>query len=279
MRDPHVEALYYRLETGQQLAFSGPSPVERDADTFSLRLSDGQLVVRMKNHYATDTAARLAVEPYLRSWEIATALRHGPGAMKFVFERADVIDRDPPPPGAGVVLTPVTATITVGVMAPTVLRTVSQYPDPPDSFEASPDVVDMWERYQGYCAGEEPLPSMAKYVLTRFQQTEARHTVSEKVVSKLGYLHTKVGTPRTLRKREADQEVRPHTPTEIAWMEDVVRAIIRRVGEWAANPNATWPQITLKDFPPIEDSRRKPKQAHRPRASGAGRVVQTKPSI
>jgi hypothetical protein len=31
----------------------------------------------------------------------------------------------------------------------------------------------------------------------------------------------------------------------------VVRRIIQRVGEWAADPNAQWPQITMADFPKL----------------------------
>ena len=39
------------------------------------------------------------------------------------------------------------------------------------------------------------------------------------------------------------------TASETARMEATVKLIIQRVGEWAADPNAPWPQITMEDFP------------------------------
>lgn len=256
MRDPHVEALYYRLETGQQLGFSNPPPMERETNAFSLRLADGQLKVRMKDHYATDIAARLAVEPYLRSWEIATALQHGPGAMTFVFERADVIDRDPPPPGASLEIQPLTQKMEIMGNSLTFRLTQAKYPDPPDRFVASPDVVAMWQRYEGYCAGREPLASMAYMCLTVFnasaggpREAALRYAIDPKVPKKLGHLTSKIGDALTARKVGKKHQFRPHSSTEIAWIETVLKALIRRAGEWAANPNAARPQITLKDFP------------------------------
>ena len=67
MRDPHVVALHYRLETGPQLAFNSPPPVKRERDSFSVCLANNQLRVVMKDHFATAQAARLEAEPYLRS--------------------------------------------------------------------------------------------------------------------------------------------------------------------------------------------------------------------
>ncbi len=287
MRDPHIEALYYQLVTGEQLAFNSPPPMECEAGAFSLCLDDGQLKVRMKDHYATDTAARLAVGPYLRSWEIDTALKDDPGAVTFVFERADVVDRDPPSPGASVTIQLLEAEAMPLADFIAVKRTRAKYPDPPDSFVASPNVVAMWEHYKEYHAGRERLSDMAYHCLTVIetacggnrQDTARRYAISRNVLDVLSHFASEVGDERTARKRVPGQTLRPHTPAEIAWVGDVVKAIIRRVGEWAANPNAARPQITLKDFPSIEDPRRKPKRTHRSRASGAGRMIPNKPNI
>lgn len=50
-----------------------------------------------------------------------------------------------------------------------------------------------------------------------------------------------------MRKQDGSRgkEDRP----ENAWMDAVVTRIIQRVGECAADPTATWPQITMEDFP------------------------------
>ncbi len=257
MRDPHVEALYYRLETGQQLAFSNPHPMEHETAAFSLRLADGQLKVGMKDHYATEGEARLAVKKYLRSWEIDTALQYGPEAMTFVFERADVVDRDPPPPGASVAIQAQPGEYVIVGYPATLTVTRVQYPDPPDSFEASPDVVAMWEHYNEYHAGRERLTDMAYHCLTVIetacggdrQEAARKYAISRNVLDTLSHLALDVGDERTVRKRVPGQTLRPHTPAEIAWVMDVVKAIMWRVGEWTANPNAARPQITLKDLP------------------------------
>ena len=140
-----------------------------------------------------------------------------------------------------------------------VLLTYRQYPDPPDKFEASPDVVAMWERYEGYLAGKEPLPGMAQYCLTVVEQSAGGHQARRRaaqqyaidydVLSRLGHLASKVGDARTVRKRVPGQTLRPHTPAEIVWMEAVIKRIIERVGEWAADPNEKWPQITMEELP------------------------------
>jgi hypothetical protein len=249
MRDPHVVALHYTLETGPQLAFNDPAPLEKDKEAFTLRLADGHLRVEMKDHFATMDAARLEVQPYLQAWEIATALQHGPGALRFALQRAEVIDRNPSPPGdpiTGVVIQTLSGAMVFATA--TVTIPLRNYPEPPVTFKASPEVFDLWTRYLGYRASTEHLPSMAYYCATAVQHTAAGKTISSKVISHLRYLSTMVGTPQTLRKREAGQELREHTPVETAWMEAVVKRIIQRVGEWAADPNAQWPQITMEEF-------------------------------
>ena len=42
---------------------------------------------------------------------------------------------------------------------------------------------------------------------------------------------------------------RPHSPAEIAWMEAAVKLLIQRAGEWAADRQAKWPQLTMEDLP------------------------------
>jgi hypothetical protein len=251
MRDPHVVALHYRLEAGPQLAFRDPQPVKRERDSFSLELYNNQLRVQMTDHFATAEEAHREVEPYLRAWEIATGLRHGPAAIRFTFAHSEIIDRDPPPPGASVAVQLQNVECVATAEVAWVVVTSGKYPDPPDTFIASSDVVTMWERYEGYWAGKEPLSSLAYYCATATQYTRARWTISPRVFQHLRYLSTMVGTPQTLRKRTAHQVLREHTLTERAWMEAAVKRIIQRVGEYAADPRARWPQITMEDFPKL----------------------------
>jgi len=97
MNDPHVESLTYRMEAGKHVTFNSPPPLEGEADAFRYRLADGALLVSMKDHHPTEESARLVVDQFLRSWEIDAELRLGPQPMRFVFQRSRIIDRDPRP--------------------------------------------------------------------------------------------------------------------------------------------------------------------------------------
>lgn len=256
MRDPHVVALHYKLETGPQLAFHAPAPVVRDTTAFSLRLDNGALCVELRDHFATAEAARREVEPYLRSWEIVTAIQYNGRAMRFVFDRAQVVDRPPPPPGSAALEAMAAELVGVG-NATTLQVTRRQYPNPPDCFVASADVVSMWDRYEDFLAGKERLTHVAWWCLTTItrssgstQRAAARYAISHNVLATLARL-AHVGDEKTARKRFPGQVFQQHTPAEIAWMQAAVRRVVLRVGECAYDPIAQWPQITMEDFPKL----------------------------
>jgi len=99
LRDPHVVELRYRLVLSGDDEFRDPPPVERERDAFSVRLAGGLLTVTMKEHHSTIDSARARVDPFVQSWEISAALQSRRRQVSFEYEDADVIDRDPPPPG------------------------------------------------------------------------------------------------------------------------------------------------------------------------------------
>jgi hypothetical protein len=97
MNDPHVESLEYTLETDPTLTFKAPPPLEHDTPDFNLRLKDGLLTVTMKTHAASEEEARRQVEPFLQAWELDQAIQRRRREMRFKFQRANVIDRNPMP--------------------------------------------------------------------------------------------------------------------------------------------------------------------------------------
>jgi hypothetical protein len=132
---------------------------------------------------------------------------------------------------------------------------IRKYPDPPGRFIATPDVDSMWERYERYKAGRELLTNAAWWCLTTIEQSSGgkpqaaeKYSISGNVLEALARL-AHVGDEHTARKRFSRQVLRDHTHTEAAWMEAVIEKLIQRVGEWAADPSAQWPQITMEDFP------------------------------
>ena len=168
MRDPHVESLRYRIGTSETTTYENPPAVEITRDEFDCSLDDGFLTCCMREHYSTVKEARRVIEDFLRSWEIKTALELGRGELRFHFEDSRIIDRDPPPPGSSQVLKlseslSITNSVRVRGRAHVTRR---KYPDPPTNFTVTPDVETLWQRYNNYLDGKEPLPSMAYFCLT-----------------------------------------------------------------------------------------------------------------
>ena len=258
MRDPHVVALHYHLEAGSQLKFMNAPSFEHATHEFTVRLGGEELRAEITDDPATVATCYGKLDEFLRSWEISTGLRYGAGAIRFRFEKAEVING---PPGAELsqalreLLRP-RGTVTLSVSG---RRTLQQFPAPPVQFAARPDVVNMWERFEGYKRGREPLPGMAQFCLTTIEQSvggkqarrgaAARYAIDFEVLRNLGRLTSDVGDARTGRKRTPTP--RPHTHAEVAWMEAVVKRLIQRVGEWSADQNTNWPPITMNDFPKL----------------------------
>jgi hypothetical protein len=265
VRDPHVKTLIYRVETEPTLVFDNPPPVEHQTRAFKIRLADGIVTVTMQEHHASEESACRTADAFLRAWEITAALQFGRPDMRFMFERAEVIDRDPPPtpPGSQ-------GSITIGGAMISGVGTVEfrafrkTYPAPPGDFAVSPDVVSMWHRYEGFLRKREPLLSMAYFCLTvvtssaqrfgshnglpRNKAASALYSVDFDVLE-TAYKLTDLGDARTGRKMQ--NKSRPLTDQETAWVEAVTKSLIRRVGETAANPSGPHRQLTMNDFPQV----------------------------
>jgi len=263
MNDPHVERLVYRFKVIEpNTSFKNPPAVSYENDVFKATLAENRLVLEMKEHFATEDAAHAAVRPRLRAWEMDAGLRLGAGEFSFDFENAQVIDRKPDPGSAHVLAAAVTARATAtGSLTVRVERARS--PDPPDpTFKITPDVETLWARYEGYRRGREPLTAMAYFCLTVLEWIAApddknkrargcsHFGIARDVRDKLGDLSSEVGTGESARKYSG--KGRPHTSAEEEWLRVCVRALIRRVGEVAANGSAAGlPEITMASLPKL----------------------------
>jgi hypothetical protein len=259
MNDPHVVSLRYQLETGDTIRFNDPPPLVWETSQFRAILDTGVLTAALKGHYATEGEARAVVEPSLRAWEIDLGLQYGPGAVAFAFEKAEVIDRDPPGPGEARAHRE-KVTLAFGVAFKfTVRYSPARYPDPPTHFTATPDVQSLWLRYRMYHEGKEPLLSMAYFCLTLLEGTTGlKHGAREAVCKmygidravrdKLGDLVSQKGSPAEARKFDAEATLVPLTGKEKKWVDEVVRALIRRKAEYDFDPSASLPLLTMADF-------------------------------
>lgn len=105
MNDPHVEELHYRVQHGDQVDYAKAPPFEREEKDLRIHIANGHVQITMKAHLPSLADARLAVEPFLRAWELDMALRYGPGALEFKYERGHIIDRKPTPGAIEIVTT------------------------------------------------------------------------------------------------------------------------------------------------------------------------------
>lgn len=262
MNDPHVDSLRYRLKTDKSLEFADPPPLTTETSNLRLRLERNVVTVWPKTHYSSAEDAQEAVEPYLRAWEISEAVRRGRQKFRFEYQSAEVVDRAPSSDIARTARHVVSNFDTVRSISRAVERS-SSYPGPPQSFVVSPDVDTMWQRYEQCVQGREPLLSMAYFCLTVLE-TSARsvpgkgnnrdkalriYAIQDKVLDKLGELTARLGDDGTARK--AGGAGRPLTSSEGDWIERCVRALIRRVGERAADPQGQFDRITMADLPKL----------------------------
>jgi hypothetical protein len=100
MRDPHVVTLTYGLVTDATTTYKDPPPVSFQTTLAHFELKDGVLTVTMNEHFASAADARKAVAGVLQAWELRTELVSSAGRLAFTYRDANLIDRDPPPPGS-----------------------------------------------------------------------------------------------------------------------------------------------------------------------------------
>jgi len=257
MNDPHVESLTYKLEPDASVTFDRAPPLEWDTPACFLKLADQMLRVAMKEHFAVEREARERVEPVLRSWEIHTALRYGASEIHFAFVAAELIDRKPSPRDGLHILVVEPANLNVTVNVQLHVRRVA-YPDPPVRFLASPDVATMWQRYEGYLQKREPLAGMAFFCLSFLQnesggrkEASAKYAVDRAVLDKLGELSSERGDMTEARKVDRRATFTPLSNSEKNWIQEAVKALIRRKGEYDFDPTGRLPVLALGDLPKL----------------------------
>ena len=256
MRDPHVERLRFTIGSEKGSEYDNPKPLEFEHTLGHFRTEEGVLLVEPVEHFPDEATARSAIEPFLKNWEIGADLGGYAGAIRFRFLGAEVVDRNPPPPGGSQHIT-LAGSVRFGITtAASLTVTRRSYPPPPADFTASLDVVSAYDRWLGYRAGKEPLQSMAYFVYTitrartrNLAEAARMLYVDKRILIELKRLASTKGDPLTARKAPRDGQFEKLTDTERAWLEQTVPKIIRRLGEHAAGAPLTL--MRLNDLPPL----------------------------
>jgi hypothetical protein len=256
-RDFHVVSMRYRLEHGDNVAFNNPPPVDFENDEARLQLKDGILSCVLKAHYATEVEAREAIEPILRAWELNAAIAVDIVGLRFIFEKAEIIDRTPIIPGQTRIFTHVGSVSLDAVLEGARVQVGrAKYPEPPATFRITPDVESLWLRFQRHLDGREPLPGMAFFCLTVVEASAGgrlaaskKYGIEKDVLRKLGELTSERGDHLTARKARSNKPMRPITGAESAWVLSALKIIILRLGD--TREIGSLSKIKMSDLPTL----------------------------
>ena len=256
MNDPHVVALIYYIEHDSTIDYSRAPSLTKDVDKFTVKLCEGQVRLEPKDHYASVADALIPARDFVGNWELDVVLQTQPGQFSLVFDHPEIIDRNPTPGIARISMHARSGTPSVQVSL-TAIAPV--YPEPPSQLTLGHDdndVVILLNRYNNYHKGKEPLASMAYFCSTilneRLPTGETRGdklNVSRRVHKEIRKLSSRQGGPIGARKWDATTV--DLNASEVNFLEQAVKLIIRRVAEMARDETHQLPTITLADLPKI----------------------------
>lgn len=252
MRDPHVEAVYFKVGSGDDISYENPEPQEFSNHLGQFSLADGLLKVIPSEDFCNGLEASQAIDGFLRSWEIEADLKLNLGMIRFTYSHADVNDRNPPPPGEPHVVEAAFASAVAIAGSFACHITSRRYPPPPRCFSASEYAQHAYRRWLGYRSGHEPLQAMAYFVITLMESIAGGgrskacelFKIDMEVRKKMGDLCSERGSALTARKAQS-ANFDELSPIEHEWLERAVKRLIFRLGELAAGQ--TLELITLEN--------------------------------
>ena len=261
MNDPHVVCLLYRVQRDSGTPYSPAEPFEHETESFSLRLEAGEARFTMKGHFAKIAEATAVVDSFIREWEFEATLKAQPHAFKFTCDHWHIVDRNP------ILDSPSSLSVSAGFHGD-LLGTLSAGVDlgplsplPPTwNITLTPDVSSLYQRYCGYRDGREPLTSMAYFCLTVLEASASpvkresprraaarQYRVAFDVLKRIGKLTAEKGGSQARKAAGLGYEL---TNVESRFLEDAVKAILRRAAEVAREPLSSHDEIRLCDLLP-----------------------------
>lgn len=249
MQDPHVEAVYFSVGSAKDISYESPEPLDFSNHLGLFSLADGFLKVIPVEDFCSGLEASQAIDGFLRSWEIEADLKQNLGMIRFSYSHADVIDRNPSPPGASHVVEGAFASAVAIADSVTCHITARRYPSPPDCFSATEYAQHAYRRWIGYRSGREPLQAMAYFIITLMESLAGSRRlacelfkIDMAVRKRMGDLCSERGSALTARKVEStDFDDLSHVETD--WLERAAKRLVFRLGEHASGQPME--QITL----------------------------------
>jgi hypothetical protein len=208
----------------------------------------------MRGRHRTPESARAVVEPFLRVWELEAALFSAQDGFEFEYQNAEM--ERPPSSTNSDVLTG-TGTFIISGQKVTLSKSTNRanYPNPPVGLAWNSDVEVLRLCYRQYFDDRRRLGDAAYFCLTVLERAAGdrakaaiRFHVASAVLNKIGMLTDQKGGNEARKAKGAQNEF---TNEERGWLEAAMKNIMRRVAQVAHDPNASYPQLTMADLPPI----------------------------
>jgi len=145
MQDPHVETVFYAARESSTNKFRDSDPVVDKQEAFRVSLTkQGEGIIatfQMKEHFATEEAARPVTDAYIRALEVKAALVDYGGhlGLHFGYSGAQMVDRSPPPVNGEQLLAGTGGSGSSGSAELTQTRP-RPLPSPPGAFKWTPNV-------------------------------------------------------------------------------------------------------------------------------------------
>ena len=265
MPDPYVKALIYWIWHGRLTDYDNPQPVSFEETDFDVQVENRKVTFTFKKEFETEKQAREAVRHYINEWEFSAGLEHGPDAFRLHFEKAVVMEKNPPVSGG------IRAWGTLGSArgsATPARQRLASYPTPPSEITVTPEAQWAFDRYMRYRQGTGGLPEAAYFCLTVLESSvpeQARqrpkkatatdaarwYGISSSVLSSTRRLSSAKGGPEA---RKADGIGKELYAGERIFLEQATEAIIRGMAERAHDPDRDLPKITMPDLPPLPEN-------------------------
>lgn len=253
----YVKYLYYTLNIKDGVHFKKTTSIDKKLDNFQLKLEDNELKCKMIKKYSKIEDARKDVEEYLKTWQIYAALKtSSTEEIEFIYDGAEIINYKSNKFGKESHYTMQNVGSSEIASELMVIVERDSYPEPLEYFQRNDEVDILWNRYDDYRKGKEKLPSMAYFCLS-FLENDAgnreniakKYKISKNVLKKLSNLSSTKGR-LDIDARKAKYNQGRLTEEEIKWLDEVVRKIIIRVGEYENNLNLEF--IDMSSLPGIE---------------------------
>ncbi len=260
MNDPQVVALIYTVEPVKAGRYDNANPLRHsDEPEFDLTVEDKIARFEFKKLYRNAHEARAAIEPFIQNWVFPVAMREESDGFTLEYKEAEIVDRNPLPPGPRPAPKQLRATaVFMGAFSVIAELTMvsPDYPPPPAGGSVDlddPVVVKMKTRYEQYRLGEAKLPEVAYFCVDALEKNYGGRSVaaqacgiSSSILKEIKKLSSNKGGKDSRKDEGFDADL---TREEKRCLDRALKEVIIRAAQVAADGSQRQPQITMADLP------------------------------